>query len=136
MTLIRLSEPERLSLDGIHVDEFEAGAEIDAPVRMAASLVEQGRAEYVGDAPALPAAPDVPASGAEADTAASEGDAGGADAPAASEGAEGAGERPSVDAPRKALDAYAATLGLDTSKLPNKAAVNDALDAALSWVAS
>lgn len=119
MPLIKLTEALPLSLDGINVVEYDEGATLEAPLHIAQQLAERGAAEYVGGEPEPVQAPDAPPA-----------------APASPDGDEDTqpeqGERPDRDAARKALDAYASTLGLDTLKLPNKAAVNDAIDAELA----
>lgn len=55
---IKLNIDYKVALDGIHVDSFPAGAEVDFPERIAAVLLADGRASLAGGAKMEPGAPE------------------------------------------------------------------------------
>jgi len=55
---IKLNIDYTVALDGIHVDSFPAGAEVDFPDRIAVVLLADGRANYPGQAKMLDGSPE------------------------------------------------------------------------------
>ncbi|MCJ7643287.1 MAG: hypothetical protein MUP28_02270 [Candidatus Aminicenantes bacterium] len=55
---IKLNIDYTVALDGIRVSSFRAGAEVDVPERIAAVLLEDGRASLPDGAKALDGAPE------------------------------------------------------------------------------
>lgn len=109
MTLIKFLADKTVAFDGLHVQDFEAGAEVDAPVQFAKAFVDQGIAVVVDGSPVVLAlAPDQPPNRGISDVEIQVFELG-------------------PDATRKELDHYAAGLGINTKKLPNKEMVWDAI---------
>lgn len=153
---IRITERTKASLDGTHVITLDEGAETDAPLAVAESLIEQGKAVAI-DLPAgpEPLTPDeaaalstpVPAEPAPAAPTAHDSTAG-APAPgeattvahAAAQGEHVAGSTlpvaPPANASRATCDAVATELGMDPAVYATRDEVRDAIIARLDGLAA
>ncbi len=137
MTEVRfLVAKEYATQGGTVVVKAEAGTRTSLHPDQAAAFLEQGIVEVVDLVDVAPE-PDVFVPLVDDDSSEDAEDAEDADAKGGGEG-QAPGEplpRPAVDAVRTELDAYAATLGLNTTKATSKAKVNEAIDAKLAELA-